>query len=234
MIKALIIDLDNTLFDFMKMKRAAVDTAVQAMIDAGFKMPPKKVLKKIYEVYDREGIEDQEVFNKVLLEELGHIDYKVLAAGIIGYRRAKEGTMILYPHVHLTLTSLAKMGIKMVIVSDAPRLPAWMRICSLELHHYFDHVLTYDDTGAKKPSPRPFQMAMEFLGVQPEETLMIGDWAERDMVGAKSLGIRTVFARYGDVFNTKDSGADYEINDIIELVEIVRRENEGQMGLFKK
>ena len=29
---------------------------------------------------------------------------------------------------------------------------------------------------------------------------MIGDWAERDVVGAKGLGMTTVFARYGDTY----------------------------------
>jgi putative hydrolase of the HAD superfamily len=55
---------------------------------------------------------------------------------------------------------------------------------------------------------------------------MVGDWAERDVVGAKQLGMKTAFARYGDTFETKDSGADYELNDILELVDVVRRENE--------
>ena len=35
MIKAVIFDFDNTLMDFMRMKKAAVETAVDAMIDAG-------------------------------------------------------------------------------------------------------------------------------------------------------------------------------------------------------
>jgi len=34
-----------------------------------------------------------------------------------------------------------------------------------------------------------------------------------------------VFARYGDTFGTVESGADYDINDISELLEIVEREN---------
>jgi putative hydrolase of the HAD superfamily len=59
------------------------------------------------------------------------------------------------------------------------------------------------------------------LGVTPAEALMVGDWAERDMVGAKGLGMTTVFARYGDTFDTKDSGADYDIDDCFELVAIV-------------
>ena len=49
----------------------------------------------------------------------------------------------------------------------------------------------------------------------------IGDWAERDVVGAASLGMKTVFARYGDTFDTKVSGADYDVDDVFELVKIV-------------
>ena len=66
MIKAVIFDLDNTLLDFMKMKRAAVEAAAEAMIDAGLKMVPDELRRKIFDVYDREGIEDQKVFNKLL------------------------------------------------------------------------------------------------------------------------------------------------------------------------
>ena len=36
---------------------------------------------------------------------------------------------------------------------------------------------------------------------------MVGDWAERDIIGAKLLGMKTVFARYGSIFETKKSGA---------------------------
>jgi putative hydrolase of the HAD superfamily len=45
------------------------------------------------------------------------------------------------------------------------------------------------------------------------------------MVGARNVGIRTVFARYGDTFDTVRSGADFEIDDIFAVVEIVDRLN---------
>jgi putative hydrolase of the HAD superfamily len=235
MIKAIIFDLDNTLMDFMKMKRAAVDAAADAMIDAGLQIPKQELIDKIYSIYWKEGIEDQQIFDKVLLQEFGYIDYRILAAGIIGYRRAKEANLCTYPHVHLTLTELLKRGIKMCIVSDAPKLPVWMRIVSLNLQHYFEFVLTFDDTGERKPSPKPFIMALERLGSQPRETLMIGDWAERDIVGAKQLGIWTVFARYGDEFNTQNSGADFEITDIIQLLDVIDRIKEkDQLLLFEQ
>jgi len=52
---------------------------------------------------------------------------------------------------------------------------------------------------------------------------MVGDWAERDIVGARVLGMKTVFARYVDRFGTKQSGADFEIDDIIKILDIVDR-----------
>ena len=224
MIKAVIFDIDNTLMDFMRMKRSAVESAADAMIDAGLDIPRQRVIEEIFKIYWEEGIEDQQVFDKVLGKIFGKIDYKFLAAGILGYRRAKEARMVLYPHVHLTMTTLARMGIKMGVISDAPKLPVWMRIVGLGLHHYFDCVITPDDTGEKKPSPKPFRMAIDILGVKSDETLMIGDWVERDIVGAKGLGIKTVFAKYGNTFGTENSGADYEVNDIIELIDIIKKE----------
>ncbi len=223
MIKGVIFDFDNTLMDFMKMKRAAVEAAVEAMIDAGLTYKKQEMLDKIYKVYWEEGIEDQQIFDKVLMKEFGKIDYKILASGIIGYRRAKEGTLSLYPHVHLTLTKLVHKGLKLAVVSDAPRLPVWLRICGLGLQHYFDAVVTFDDTGVKKPDPKPFLTALKYLDLTPEEAIMIGDWAERDMVGAKKVGLTTVFARYGDTQNQQNVIADYTIDDVKDLLDIVAK-----------
>jgi putative hydrolase of the HAD superfamily len=114
------------------------------------------------------------------------------------------------------------------VISDAPRAQAWLRLASLQLHNVFDHVITFEDTGHRKPRPEPFSKALELLGVEPLETLMVGDWAERDVVGAAQLGIPTVFARYGDTFGTKESGADYELDDILELLGIVDELNQGK------
>ncbi|MEO0216667.1 MAG: hypothetical protein ABIL14_06600, partial [candidate division WOR-3 bacterium] len=111
MLKSVIFDLDNTLVDFMAMKEAAVDAAVTAMIDAGLKMNKDEAKKKIFEIYNEVGIEDQTVFDKFLTRELGRIDYRIHAAGIVGYRRAREAALVLYPHVNYTLTELIKKGL---------------------------------------------------------------------------------------------------------------------------
>ena len=151
----------------------------------------------------------------------GHVDYRILAAGIVGYRKAREAALVLYPHVNRTLLTLLKKGMRLAVISDAPRQEAWMRLCYLGLHHMFDTVIAFEDTGERKPSPVPFRLALERIGIEPTEALMVGDWPERDIKGAGELGINTVFARYGDTFGTDESGADFEIDDIFALVGIV-------------
>jgi len=222
MIKGIIFDLDNTLLDFMKMKEESICAAIDAMIEAGLTLSREEAKQRIYAIYDSQGIEFQEVFDQFLMEEFGAINYKVLSAGIVAYRRSREATLAAYPHVTYTLIKLIKLGLKLAVLSDAPGKQVWLRLSYLNIHHFFDTVVTLDDTGHLKPSELPFRKALEMMDLKPDEVLMVGDWAERDMVGAKRLGIKTVFARYGDRFDTKDSGADYEIDDISELLNILK------------
>lgn len=225
MIKAIIFDLDNTLVDFMLLKNNAVEAAIHAMVDAGMELSYDEARDKIDAIYDREGIEYQQVFDQLLKDFYGKVDHKIMSAGIVAYRKAREAALKPYPKVFPTLVELIKMSIKLAVVTDAPAKEAWLRLSYLNFHHIFDIVVTFDDTGERKPSPVPFNRALEMLGVKGEECLMIGDWAEKDMVGAKAVGMKTVFARYGDVFNTKNPDSDYEINSISELIGIVKSEN---------
>ena len=225
MIKAIIFDLDNTLLDFVKMKQFAVKAAITAMIEAGLDVDEKKAYQDIFDLYVNKGWENQQVFDDYLNQTVGKVSNKILAAGIVSYRRAREATLLVYPNVNKTLIELIKMGIQLSVVSDAPSREAWMRLYYLNLHHVFDPVLTFDDTGVRKPSAKPFEMALDVLQSSPDEVLMIGDWPERDVVGAKKIGMKTIFARYGDTFGTVDSGADWDVNDIYDLVNIVKELN---------
>ncbi len=225
LIKAIIFDLDNTLVDFMLLKRAAIDAAAVAMVDAGLHLSPEEIKKRINEIYDAEGIEYQQVFDHLLNGELGEVDYKIMSAGIVAYRKAREAALKPYPGVLPTLIELIKMGMKLAVVSDAPSKEAWLRLSYINFQHFFDVVITYDKSRERKPSPVPFNMALKELGLEPHECLMIGDWAERDIVGAKKVGMKTVFARYGDTFDTKNPESDYDINSVTELVGIVKKEN---------
>jgi len=222
MIKAIIFDLDNTLLDFVKMKQFSVKAAITAMNEAGLEVDEKKAYEDIFDLYMERGWENQQVFDDYLNQTVGEVSNKIVAAGIVSYRRAREATLLVYPNVNKTLIQLIKMGINLAVVSDAPSREAWMRLYYLNLHHVFDPVLTFDDTGVRKPSPKPFQMALDYLKIKPNEAIMIGDWPERDVVGAKEIGMKTIFARYGDTFGTVDSGADWDVNNVYEVVNIIK------------
>lgn len=225
MIKAVIFDLDNTLVDFMKMKRLSIEEAIRAMVDSGLQISIEESNKIIDDIYKEQGIEYQKVFDVFLQRVLKKVDYKILSAGIVAYRRAREAALIPYPHVYPTLHQLMKMGMKMGIVSDAPTKEAWLRLAYLNFHHIFDAVVTFEDTGVRKPNSAPFLMILDKLNVSPDQALMLGDWAERDILGASLVGMKTAFAKYGDTFHTEVHNANYELNDISELIKIIIKEN---------
>jgi HAD superfamily hydrolase (TIGR02253 family) len=225
MLKAVIFDLDNTLVDFMLMKKQAIDAAINAMRDAGLKLSTDEIRQRIDQIYNERGIEFQSVFDELLYREFSKIDHKILSAGVIAYRRAREAALVPYPHVTMTLIKLSKMQLKLGVVSDAPGKEAWLRLCYLNFHHLFDAVVTFDDTGMRKPNPEPFRKVLEMLQIEPGEALMVGDWAERDVLGAAQVGMKTVFARYGNTFGTEISHANYDIDDITQLIDIVKEEN---------
>ena len=225
LIKGVVFDLDNTLLDFMKMKQVAVKSAISGMIEAGLEIDENKSFENIISLYEEIGWENQKVFDVFLENSIGHVDNKFLAAGVVAYRRAREANLLAYPNVNKTLIDLTKLGIKLAVVSDAPSREAWMRIYYLNLYHFFDAVVTFDDSGERKPSSVPFEMALKKLRLKPESSLMIGDWPERDVVGAKKIGMKTAFAVYGDTFGTKNSGADWDVEDISELVVIIKKNN---------
>ncbi len=225
MIKAIIFDLDNTLVDFVAMKRHAIDAAIGAMMDAGMNLTHEQIKSRIDRIYEELGWEYQQVFDKLLQDTLGYVDHRMLSAGIIAYRRAREAALKPFPHVTATIMHLVKMGIKLAVLSDAPAREAWLRLCYINFHHIFDVVVTFDDTGERKPSPKPFLLALDKLQVEPHEAIMIGDWAERDMVGAKNVGMITGFARYGEAFGAGEVSADYDITDIKQLITIVNQHN---------
>ncbi len=212
----------------MAMKRQAIDAAIVAMIDAGLDLTFEKIRAHIDQIYQEQGIEYQRVFDQLLQESLGRVDYRILSAGIIAYRRAREAALVPYPHATATLMALVRRGIRLGVVSDAPAREAWLRLCYINYHHLFEVVVTYDDTGERKPSPKPFLTALAQLNIPPNQAIMVGDWAERDMVGAKNVGMYTAFAQYGDAFGNQNVTADFVLNDISDLLTVIDRLNSQQ------
>ena len=205
----------------MKMKNLSCEAAIDAMIGAGLKVEHEKAIKALFKLYDKYGLEEKAIFQKFLKKVTGKIDYKILASAIVAYRRVRTGFLEPYPNVDYILLKLKDKGIKIGIVTDAPKLKAWIRLASIKLSNYFDVVVTFEDTKQHKPSKLPFLAALKKLNLNAEQCLMVGDWPERDIKGANDIGMKTCFARYGNP-KIKKSNADYEINDIRALLNIVK------------
>jgi HAD superfamily hydrolase (TIGR01549 family) len=68
----------------------------------------------------------------------------------------------------------------------------------LQIGQFFDSVTISEEAGTQKPEPKIFQIALKRTGARPEETVMVGDSWESDIIGATSFGIRSVWLnRYG-------------------------------------
>jgi len=114
------------------------------------------------------------------------------------YDEEKIGAIKPYPHVGETLPALRERGLKLGVVADAHNGNALKRLKKAGLEEFFDAVITKDMSGKAKPSPEPFLLGMQLLGVSANETMLIGDSIRRDIVPAKALGMLTVHAVYGD------------------------------------
>lgn len=221
MLKAILFDLDMTLIDFMKMKRIASDEAARAMVRAGLDMPLGEAKKRLFETYLKEGIESDTAFTRFLRENNSYSE-GVLAAALNAYLRTKQKHLEPYPDVKPTLRGLRKMGLKLAIVTDAPRLKACQRLDAMGIADLFDAVVCLEDTGSKKPGPLPFRKALETLGVKPSEAMHVGDWPERDIAGARKMGLKACLAKYG-WHAGKYVRPDFEIKRFGELLEIVKK-----------
>ena len=224
MLRAVLFDLDNTLIDFMTMKRASCEAAVSAMISAGVKIDKDEAVRLLFQLYDQYGYEYNLIFQRFLESIQKTIDYRILAAGIIAYRKVQQGFLEPYPQVVPTLLALKQQGIRIGIVTDAPRLKAWMRLTELHLQDFFDVVVAHGDVDELKPSVMPFQRALDALQLAAADVLMVGDRPDKDIAGAKRLGMKTCFARYGWLYEpVPKTDADHEIDGIGELLSIIKQ-----------
>lgn len=103
----------------------------------------------------------------------------------------------LFADVMPTLEWLKRRGFRLGAVTNrgysGPRFHEEMR--DLGLTELFEATVISCDVGYMKPHPRIFHYALECLGVEAEETVMVGDSLRADVEGAKTLGMTAVWRR---------------------------------------
>ena len=152
-----------------------------------------------------------------LLRKHNIFDNKILEAGVEAYRKTKPSFLKPYPGVIETLENLKNKGIKIGLISDAQEEKALERLEAIGVTHFFDSILT----NAGKPNVEAFEKALEKLEVKPEEAIMVGDFPQKDILGAKRAGLKTAHAKYGFIHPSEYHAPDYELETVDELLKIV-------------
>lgn len=111
------------------------------------------------------------------------------------YRRFGEaGTWRLYDDVLDVLRELRSRGLRLGVVSNwDSRLQGISD--GLGLSPAVDAVVISAVAGVRKPDPGIFRVALDALGVRPEEAVHVGDLPEEDVAGALAAGVRPVLIR---------------------------------------
>jgi putative hydrolase of the HAD superfamily len=211
-LKAILFDIDNTLFPSTDFAELARRNAINAMVEAGLNVDSEKAYRTLRRIINRYGPNYPKHFN-ALLRELGRKpDPKVIAAGIVAYHQAKT-SIFPYPPVPKTIIHLREKGYRICVASEGRALKQWDKLIRLGLHNIFHDVFV-----TSKKSRKFYRSILRKLKLRPQEVMMVGDNIEKDIKPAKELGIITVLVAPGH-----SKCADYCIKNIGELPRIIER-----------
>ena len=215
-IKAVIFDMDNTLFDFVEAKLRACKAVVELVGQT------EEMELIDYFLASGKGIETLENIADYLKDRDLYTD-ETYRKCVKVYKKVKLDTIEVYDGIPEALENLRSRGLKLALVTDADEDNAMKRLNKTDLKKYFDIFISTDMTGKKKPAPDSLLLAVEKLELEPEQIILVGDSLRRDIDPAKKIGMVTVYAAYGDrnFLEWKSTNADFIIDDIGELIGII-------------
>ncbi|MEW6740351.1 MAG: HAD family hydrolase [Nitrospirota bacterium] len=125
-----------------------------------------------------------------------------------------------YPGVRETLERLKDY--KKAVISNKREALSTKILNDLGLLKYLDLVVGSDTTPERKPSPIPILHVLSKLNIKPEDAVIVGD-SNFDIEAGKAAGIKTIAVTYG--YRPLDllKGADFIINRMDKLLDILRR-----------
>lgn len=188
--KALLLDLDDTLFD----ERTYVESGFRAVADflererdlpADYSYPS---MLAFLELEGRGRIFDRVIERFEIRQADGLVDQ------CISIYRAHLPDIALYEGVASALKSLASTYSMALVTNGAPEMQS-NKIKSLDLGRYFDSIVFCDGLGAPKPDPNGVYAALSDLQVKPDEALFVGDNPQTDGAAAAAAGVEFVRIR---------------------------------------
>jgi putative hydrolase of the HAD superfamily len=109
------------------------------------------------------------------------------------FNELHEAELRMFPGAHETLDRLKELGVKLALVTNGAAAPQRRKVVRFALEHRFDHIQIEGEHGFGKPEEQAYRHAMAALGVKAEETWMVGDNLEWEVVAPQRLGIYAIW-----------------------------------------
>jgi len=226
----LFFDLDRTIWDFEKnstetllelLKEFGLDKRGSLTDDAFIKMY-KKINHKLWQEYGKGNISKNQLRSERFYQSLLHfsIDEKDLSVTLndLYVQRCSSKTNLV-PHSKEILEYLSKSYILHIITNgfiEAQNL----KLEKSGIRPFFSEVIIADEVGVTKPDPRIFHHAIESSSAELNESIMIGDDFEADVLGAKNVGMDQIYYKK-EASDIEKEQATFTIEHLAELRDIL-------------
>lgn len=217
MIKAVVFDLDDTLYNEKEFVLGGF-LEVSSFINMKFGVNKIEIYNRIIEIFRETG--RGKIFNIIIEEK--NLDLKVDTL-IEVYRNSQPQIKLLNESIEV-LKRLRSEGYKLGVITDGMSSVQWNKVKLLNLENYVDKVIVTDDFGREywKPHKKSYIEMAKSLGININEMMYIGDNPNKDFITAKILGCKTIrivndFSDYKDISSDIKYEADYLINNLINI-----------------
>ncbi len=200
--KHLYFDLDQTLWDFQASSRKTLtDLCIEFFHQ---QIPePEKFLEVYYPINDSLWVKYRKgELNKATLrikrfqDSLGY--FGIYENGVIElfcqkYIEQAPRQTITIPGAHDILEYLKAKGYKMYLLTNGFKEIQEIKIETNNFSQYFEKMITSEDAGVQKPNRKIFEYALKLVNARKNESIMIGDDINTDILGAKQFGMDCVY-----------------------------------------
>ncbi|MEW6073404.1 MAG: TIGR02253 family HAD-type hydrolase [Planctomycetota bacterium] len=230
-LKAVLFDLDDTLFSTTQFARRARANAVRAMVETGLALPEAEVMRELEEVIAEFTSNYEHHFNQLLrrlrpkcLERVN--EAIIVAAGVVAYHDTKFRELAPFPDVYPLLEALGGAGIRRGVITHGLTIKQAEKLIRLNLLPHLDPqaIFISEQIGISKPNPKLWSLAAKDLGLDPMEVMYVGDSPEHDVAPPRSIGMITVWARRASKRSLEGTGIepDHVVDDFDQLLGILR------------
>jgi putative hydrolase of the HAD superfamily len=229
-IKAILFDVDDTIFDRAGAQRKILHLIVREFHDIFAGIDEQTVLNAFFES-DRLSLEEFYAGGSVEETRAARSRRFLQLLGLSEDFADKITEM--YVKSYPTIDAPVK-GAKSVIRNLAGRFQLgivsngfpdtqYRKLRTLGMKELFDCILLSEEIGIRKPDPGIFWKAAELLARKPEECLYVGDSYEADVLGAKKAGMQMCWLNPDGLRPSAEVKPDFEISELDEILEILER-----------